>query len=204
MSDVDVLIPTWERPAALAVTLACLVGQSFRGVRVVVCEQSEGRDPFAFPEVLAVVRVLRLRGHGVELHRHLPRRGLAEHRQYLLDRVRPRFCLFLDDDVILEGDMLERLRATILEEGCGLVGCGLIGPSFADDVRPEQQGFEPWHGPVQPELVTPGSRVMAGAGGCGILPTGAYRQELPTTVPAREVDAPLVLPVLADAEAGAA
>lgn len=276
MSDIDVLIPTRDRPAALAVTLACLVGQTYRGFRVLVSDQSEERDPFARAELLAVVRVLRLRGQQVELHRHLPRRGLAEHRQFLLDQARSRFCLFLDDDVILEADMLERLRTAILAEGCGLVGCGLIGPSFADDVRPEQQAFEPWQGRVQPELVTPRSRawerrhlhraanllhaqrglaipagesvryrlawasgcvlydteclraaggfgfwrelpplhagedvlaqlrVMARDGGCGIMPTGAYHQELPTTVPVRDVDAPLVLPVVPDAEASAA
>jgi hypothetical protein len=39
-------------------------------------------------------------------------------------------------------------------------------------------------------------RVMATHGGCGIMPSGAYHQELPTTVPDREVNAPLVLPVV--------
>jgi hypothetical protein len=38
-------------------------------------------------------------------------------------------------------------------------------------------------------------RVMARRGGCGILPSGAYHQELPTTVRRRRVDAPRVLPV---------
>jgi hypothetical protein len=38
-------------------------------------------------------------------------------------------------------------------------------------------------------------RVMAAHGGCGVLPTGAYHQQLPTTVPDREHDAPYLLPV---------
>jgi hypothetical protein len=38
-------------------------------------------------------------------------------------------------------------------------------------------------------------RVMARYGGCGIIPSGAFHQELPTTVTAREVDAPHVLGV---------
>ena len=38
-------------------------------------------------------------------------------------------------------------------------------------------------------------RVMATHGGCGVLPTGAYHQQLPTTVPDRTTDAPYLLPV---------
>ena len=36
-------------------------------------------------------------------------------------------------------------------------------------------------------------RLMARSGGCGLIPSGAYHQELPTTVPVREADAPLLL-----------
>jgi glycosyltransferase involved in cell wall biosynthesis len=266
--SVDVLIPTRGRPYALAVTLASLIGQTYRGFRVIVSDQTEDRDTLRALEVLAVVRVLRVRGHEVELHRHVPPRGLAEHRQSLLDRVRAPYCLFLDDDVILAPDVLERLHATIVDEGCGLVACGLIGLSYEDDVRPQHQGFEAWEGPVEPELVTPATeawwrhrlhsaanllhaqrrldldpgeslryrlawaggcalfdtaalrdvggfsfwrelppvhagedvlaqlRVMAAHGGCGIMPSGAYHQELPTTVTDRRVDAPQVLPVV--------
>ncbi len=268
MAGLDVLIPTCRRPAALAVTLACLIGQSHRDFRVVVSDQTDEFDPFTSPELLAVVRILRLRGHEVQLHRHLPRRGLAEQRQFLLDQVSSPYCLFLDDDVVLEPDVLARLHETIVGEGCGLVGCGLIGPSYEDDVRPHQQAFEAWEGRVEPELITPDApawsrhhlhsaanllhvqrrldipagtwlryrlawvggcvmydseklrdvggynfwrevspdhagedvlaqlRVMERYGGCGIMPSGAYHQELRTTVVDRAVDAPHVLPVV--------
>jgi hypothetical protein len=36
-------------------------------------------------------------------------------------------------------------------------------------------------------------RVMARDGGCGLIPSGVYHQELPTTVVDRRVDAPKVL-----------
>ncbi|MND05479.1 hypothetical protein D3C83_262960 [compost metagenome] len=36
-------------------------------------------------------------------------------------------------------------------------------------------------------------RVMERYGGCGIIPSGAYHMELSTTLPRRDVDAPLVL-----------
>lgn len=264
---IDVLIPTRDRPSALAVELATLAAQVGTRLRVVVSDQTEGADPLRTAEVQAAVGVLRARGHCVELHRHLPRRGLAEHRQSLLQRVRAPHALFLDDDLILAPDLVARLHATLLEEGCGFVGCGLIGPSFLDDVRPDEQAVELWDGPVVPERIEPEGagwdrwrlhnaanlqhiaerlgltsadrvrykvawtggcvmydaealraaggfdfwrelppqhagedvlvqlRVMARRGGCGILPSGAYHQELPTSVPNRPVDAPRVLPV---------
>jgi hypothetical protein len=152
------------------------------------------------------------------------------------------------------------------------VGSALIGLSFIDDVRPDEQAIEFWDGPVQPEEVRPGSpaweryrlhnaanvlhvqerlelspdcprtykvawvggcvlynvarlravggfqfwrelpdshagedvlaqlRVMAAYGGCGILPSGAYHQELPTTVTDRRVDAPRFLDVRVSAD----
>ena len=36
-------------------------------------------------------------------------------------------------------------------------------------------------------------RVMERFGGCGLFPSGVYHQELPTTVPHRDADAPRVL-----------
>jgi GT2 family glycosyltransferase len=273
---VDVLIPTCDRPAALAVTLTSLIGQTHRSFRVVVSDQSEPQPGFEAPEPKASVRVLRARGHDVDLHHHLPRHGLAEQRDFLLGQATAPYALFIDDDVILEPDLLERMCRTIVDEGCGLVGAGLIGLSFVDDVRPGEQGFEPWDGPVEPELVTPGCRawarhalhnaanlhhvarrlrlppgsalpykvawvggcvlydtealrnaggfsfwrdlprahagedvlaqlrVIASHGGCGILPSGAYHLELPTTVADRGVDAPWVLAVAREADGASA
>jgi GT2 family glycosyltransferase len=260
--SVDVLVPTFGRPAALAVTLAALAAQTHRRLRVVVSSQ----DHAAFPdEVLAVAGILRAQGRVVELAHHLPRRGLAEHRQSLLDRSTAPYALFLDDDVVLEADLVARLVAAITRERCGFVGSALLGWSFVDDVRPEEQAIEIWDGRVEPERVEPGSRawqrhrlhsaanllhvarrldpprwpprlykvawvggcvlydtralrdaggfafwrelpeshagedvlaqlrVMAREGGAGLIPSGAWHLELPTTVRNRAVDAPLAL-----------
>ncbi len=264
MTRVDVLIPTYSRPAALAVTLAGLIGQTHRPLRVVVSDQSDPPVDAGHNELAAVLRVLELQGRPVEVLRHLPRRGMAEQRQFLLDQASARYALFLDDDVILEPDVIERMVDLIERERCGFVGSALIGPSFRDDVRPHQQAIELWEGPVRPEHVEPGDehwnrhllhnaanllhvqrrlarrgrprpyhvawvggcvlydvdklrscggfefwrqlppehagedvlaqlRVMDRYGGCGMLPSGAYHQELPTTVPDRTVDAPWAL-----------
>ena len=261
----DVLIPTYRRPAALAVTLCSLTAQTLPEFRVVVSDQTEEYDATAAGEVQAVVRLLRARGRPVELHRHLPRQGLAEQRAFLLDEARAPYALFLDDDVICEPSLLDRLLAVMQREGCGFVGAPLVGLSYLDDERPHEQAHERWDGPVLPEDVQPGSaawqrhrlhnaanpwhvaarlglrdddayvyrvawvggcvlydvaklravggfgfwrdlparhcgedvlaqlRVMRAYGGCGVLPSGAYHQELPTTVVDRTVDAPHAL-----------
>jgi glycosyltransferase involved in cell wall biosynthesis len=264
---VDVLLPTCNRPAALAVTLATLGAQAGGLLRIVVSDQSDADTPGAAeqPEVLAVLRYLRARGHEVETHRHLPRRGMAEQRDFLLAQATAPYCLFLDDDVILEPDLVERLYRAIVAQGCGFVGSALHGLSYRGQLRPHQELIEFWNGPVQPEVVRPEDlawdrhhlhsaanlfhlqcrlgltrrnerhyrvawiggcvmfdtarlrecggftfwpelpaghcgedvlaqlRVMERYGGCGLIPSGAYHMELPTTVSVREVDAPKVL-----------
>lgn len=59
-------------------------------------------------------------------------------------------------------------------------------------------GFDFWPGlPADHcgEDVLAQLKVMRRFGGCGIIPSGAYHMELPTTIPLREVDAPkLMLP----------
>jgi hypothetical protein len=59
-------------------------------------------------------------------------------------------------------------------------------------------GFDFWRNlPPQHcgEDVLAQQRVMARYGGCAILPSGAYHMELPTTITARAIDAPYVLPL---------
>jgi GT2 family glycosyltransferase len=269
MPVLDILIPTFNRAAALAVTLTGLCAQTRRapgGVpfRVVISDQSEVPVESS-GEVRAVLAVLRAQGHHVELLRHLPLRGLAEQRSFLLDHCCADHALFLDDDLLLEPWVIEQLTRTLERERCGFVGSAVIGLSHIHDVRAHEQRVEFWSGRVQPERVEPGSpawarhllhnaanvwhvqrslnlappaarvykvawvggcvlydaamlravggfgfwtelpqehcgedvlaqlRVMARFGGCGVLPSGAYHLELPTTVPNREVDAPLVL-----------
>lgn len=265
MSPVDILIPSCNRPTALSVTLTALVWQTHPALRIVVSDQGD-EDVFATcGELRHLLRLLRAHGREVEVHRHLPRRGLAEHRQFLLDQARAPHVLCLDDDIVLEPDLVQRLQRALVEAGCGFVGSAVLGLSFSEDVRPHQQAVSFWDGPVQPERIVPGGpewarhhlhsaanllhvqqrlqvtkdrprlyrvawiggcvmydaarlreaggfgfwqdlpadhcgedvlaqlRVMARHGGAGLMPSGAYHQEVPTTVPLREVDAPKVL-----------
>ena len=265
LATVDVLIPTNNRPAGLAVTLTSLCSQTFRDFRVVVSDQSDVFDVADLAETKAPLRVLQAHGHDVRMLKHLPRRGMAEQRQFLLDQVTAPYALFIDDDLILEPWLIQNMLAAIREEQIGFVGSAVIGLSFINDVRPHQQAIEFWEGPVEPETIVPDGygwerwmlhnaanmyhiqkrlelspynqrkykvawvgacamydtaklrevggygfwrelppehagedvlaqmRVMAKYGGCGIIPSGAYHMELPTTVVERKVDAPKVL-----------
>lgn len=263
--QLDVLVPTYCRPAALAVTLTSLIGQTLADFRVVISDQTEDSDPLTAGEVQAATRVLQAQGHPVEACKHLPRRGMAEQRQFLLEQATAPYALFIDDDVILEPWVLEQMLTAITRAGCGFIGSALIGLSYAGVVRPDEQGIEFCDIPVEPEEVRPGTpeweryrlhnaanlyhvqqrlglspetarlyrvawvggcvmydtsklrecggfefwrelppehagedvlaqlRVMARFGGAGVIPSGAYHQELPTTIPNRQIDAPQVL-----------
>ncbi|MGX5715788.1 glycosyltransferase [Arthrobacter sp. MAHUQ-56] len=155
---VDVLVPTCNRPAELAVTLAGLAGQAGPAFAVVISDQSAGQPAWEHPAAAAMVRVLEAQGRPVARLRHLPRRGLAEQRQFLLEQSTADQCLFLDDDVWLEPGALERLSQALAKLGCGFVGMAPQGLSFLEDPRPEETAtFAAWEGPVTPERVRPGS-----------------------------------------------
>jgi GT2 family glycosyltransferase len=252
---------------ALAITLASLAAQTIRQLRIVISDQTEELDTCQTPEIQAILRLIRFQGGQVEVHRHLPRRGMAEQRQFLLDQARAELALFLDDDVILEPDCVERLVETIEVQRCGFVGSALIGLKYLHVVRPAEEQIEFWDGPVVPELITDQVpaweryrlhsacnllhvqqqlgltratqrvyrvawvggcvvydvaklrdaggfsfwselpdvhagedvlaqlRVMARYGGCGLIPSGAFHQDLVTTIADRRVNAPQFLAV---------
>jgi GT2 family glycosyltransferase len=155
---VDVLVPTCNRPAELAVTLAGLAGQTDPAFAVVISDQSTGDPGWEHPAAAAMVRVLEAQGRPVTMLRHLPRRGLAEHRQFLLEQSTADQCLFLDDDVWLEPGALARLSGALDELACGFVGMAPQGLSYLNDRRPEQTAnFEAWEGQVSAERIRPGA-----------------------------------------------
>ena len=155
--SIDVLVPTFQRPAELATTLSGLAAQTGPDFAVVISDQ--GDSPAAdVPAVRAMVGVLRAQGRPVRIERHLPRRGLAEQRDFLLNLATAPQVLFLDDDVWLEPGTLARLAAALEEAGCGFVGAAVQGLSYLGDRRPQEwRPFELWDGPPSPELVAPGT-----------------------------------------------
>lgn len=156
MALVDILIPTYRRKTGLAITLTSLLGQSFTDFNVIVSDQSEDDNTYLDSiEISTLARALRWHGHEVKLLRHLPRRGMAEQRHFLLMQSSAPYVHFLDDDVLLDPPVLERMLRVIQAEGCGFVGCAATGLEYLDDVRPHQQGIELWEGPVTPEPFEP-------------------------------------------------
>lgn len=241
-------------------TLSSLCSQTFNDFSIVISDQSD--EPVEKDQaVLAVSRVLKHHGNDIKFVRNLPRQGMAQQRQCLLDHAFGRYGLFLDDDVLLEPWSLEVMVQTMKQQQCGLTGMFVIGLSFKGDRRPYQQKLEFWEEPVKPEKIRPGSseweraafhnaanvlhvaenlnlsphnrriykvawigacklynlkklrttggfhfwrelptdhvgedvlaqlQVLEEYGGCGILPSGAYHQELTTTIPVRKVNA---------------
>lgn len=260
-AELDVLIPTCDRPVELATTLAGLAAQD-HPFGVVVSDQSDARPSYDTPPARTMLRALEAAGHPVRAARHLPRRGLAEHRAALTACSGARYLLFCDDDVWLEPGAVARLHTAITELGCGFVGAAVAALSYARDVREDElASFERWETPPVPERIEKGSlawdrwmlhnaanpwhlarrhvrpgepyvaykiawvggcalydrqaldavggfgfwrdlparhcgedvlvqhRIMARFGGAGILPSGAYHLESPTTVPDRTVNA---------------
>lgn len=264
-TTVDVLVPTCDRACALAVTLTALSAQTYPRMRIIVSDQSDGESAFERAEVKALLRYLKALGREVQTWRNLPRLGMAQQRAFLLSKASAPYCLFLDDDVLIESDLVERLHRSITEQQCGFVGSALHGLSYLDQERPAQQYIEFWESAVEPELVEPQGaawarhhlhsaanlfhvqsrlglsraatrhyrvawiggcvlfdtgklravggfdfwpelppehcgedvlaqlRVMERFGGCGMIPSGAYHMELPTTISVRKVDAPMLL-----------
>jgi GT2 family glycosyltransferase len=157
-AELDVLIPTAGRVSELATTLAGLAAQETPSFRVVLSDQSSDARGTRDPSVRAMLRVLEAQGRRVEVLRHPERRGLAEHRQFLLDHATAPAVLFLDDDVWLEPGTIDRMADALHRLGCGFVGSAVQGLSYLADRRPaEQAPFERWEGPVVPEVIRRGS-----------------------------------------------
>lgn len=157
MATVDVLLPTYNRLPSLIFTLSGVAGQTLTDLRVIVSDQSEAGPTGDHPVVRSLERIIRARGGDFEYHHRVPSRGITEQRAFLLDRASAPCVLYLDDDVFMEPDVVERLHKTIVEERCGFVGAFPTGLSFLHDVRPQQQVIEFWEGPVRPESIDPES-----------------------------------------------
>jgi hypothetical protein len=151
---ITVLIPSYNRPATLAVTLTGLCFQRCQDFTVVISDQSD-TPVYQDSSVQTAIRLLEKKGHPVQQRVSLPRRGLAHQRQFLLDAVASPYCLYLDDDVLLEPFVVGNMLYALEEERIGFVGQALIGLSYRNDYRPHEQVIELWEGPVEPELVTP-------------------------------------------------
>ena len=265
--NIDILIPTYKRIKALAVTLTSLYYQSETSFDIVIADQSEDDLLLEDQSIQTIKRLLELKGHAVTILKNLPPKGMAQQRDFLLEHSSAKFCLFLDDDLVLDTYVVKNMRETLEKKSIGFVGCAVIGLSYKNDVRPHQQEIEFWQGDITPETIVPKSnqweryrvhnaaniyhveqkfsvtpenpipykvawvggcvmydseklrdvggfsfwkelpdkhcgedvlaqlRVMKKYGGCGIIPSGVYHQELETTVPERKVNAPEYLEI---------
>src|SRR5690242_18452129 len=133
MKKVTILIPTYDRPGALAALLTSLCFQTFQGFDIVIADQAPNNDLPENASLATVVRLLATRGCEVQLLRNIPPQGMAQQRQFLLDHSHSPYSLFLDDDLILEPYVTALLLHTMEEEGCGFAGCAPIGLSYREE-----------------------------------------------------------------------
>lgn len=259
---IDILIPTINRKTALSITLTSLCFQTLRRFRIIISDQSKDEYTLDNPEIKAVIRVLKFKGHYVKMYRNLPLKGIAQQRQFLLNKSKTKFVTFIDDDLILEPFVVEGMLKAIKKYKCGFVGRAVIGLSYIKDKRPDEQKIEFWENNIFPEKVIPGDRewfrhklhnaanllhieqklritfdnqkaykvawvggcvmydseklkaiggfnfwnklpkehcgedamsqllLMEKYGGCGLIPSGVYHQELTTTVLNRKINIP--------------
>ncbi len=155
-TSVDILLPTYNRLPSLIMCLSGVAGQTCPNYRLIVSDQSD--EPAQENLVVqSLIRIIEAHGGTVEWHYRVPSKGIAEQRDFLLNRATAKYVLYLDDDVWMEPQVLETLVKTIQEQGCGFVGAFPNGLSYRDDFRPHQQHIEFWDGPVTPESITPDS-----------------------------------------------
>lgn len=262
MPTVNILIPTFNRPEALAATLTSLAHQQFQDFDIIISNQGDAMELTHDAALQTAVRLLEQHDTKVSLIDNLPVRGMAHQRQFLLDHATASYCMFLDDDVLLEPYVVGNLLRVLKEQGCGFTGNAVISLEHQDDHHPEQQHIEFWEDKVQPETIVPDSpewnryvlhdaantlhvqqkydidpehpraykiawvgacvlfdrqklldsggfsfwkelpekhvgedilaelRVMQKFGGCGVLPSGAYHQQVASTITDRKVNAP--------------
>jgi glycosyltransferase involved in cell wall biosynthesis len=265
--DIHVLIPTFKRLKALAVTLTSLCFQQEVSFEVVISDQSLDDSIYGDKTIQAVINLLELHRHPVSILKNFPQKGMAQQRQFLLEQSDSPYSLFLDDDIILEPYVLKNMKRTLQKFQCGFVGSALTGLSYKNDFRPHQQVIEFWENQIEPETIVPGDslwqryklhnaanilhvqekygctpdnpkvykvawvggcvmydtgklldcggfefwkelpeqhcgedvlaqlRVLKRFGGCGILPSGAYHQEVETSINDRKINAPEFLKI---------
>lgn len=267
LNDIHILIPTYKRLKALAVTLTSLYYQTETSFNIVISDQSPEDELSNDNSIQTIKRLLENHVNKVTILRNLPPKGMAQQRQFLLEQSTSPYSLFLDDDLILDAYVVKNMKQILQTKNIGFVGCAVIGLSYQNDVRPHQQDIEFWEGDITPETILPNSaqweryrlhnaanpyhvekkinatsdkpipykvawvggcvmydteklhdvggfsfwkdlpeqhcgedvlaqlRVMKKYGGCGIIPSGVYHQELETTVHDRKVNAPEFLEI---------
>jgi GT2 family glycosyltransferase len=156
MPRVDVLLPTYNRLESLILTLSGLAIQTLSDFRLIVADQSD--QPAAnHPVIQAVLGTIEVRAGRVEWHTRRQVHGIAEQREFLLSQATADYILYLDDDVLMESWVLERLVGVLDRQRCGFVGAFPMQTRYRDDLRPDQQRLDLWEGPVRPEAVSPDS-----------------------------------------------
>src|SRR3954462_7912964 len=157
IKSINILIPTYNRLEALAITLTSLYYQSEKSFDIIIADQSPNDHLEKNHSIQTIIRLFEVQGNRVTILKNLPRRGMAQQRQFLLEHSQAHYSVFLDDDVILEPYVIKNMLQVLQKYNCGFSGCAVIGLSYRNDWRAHQQGIEFWEDIVTPEYILPGS-----------------------------------------------
>src|SRR4051812_49226494 len=98
IKNIEVLIPTYNRLQALSVTLTSLYYQKEKSFDITISDQSSNDEIWTNDTVQTIIRLLQTNGHEVKIFKNLPRKGMAQQREFLLSKSEARYSIFLDDD----------------------------------------------------------------------------------------------------------
>jgi GT2 family glycosyltransferase len=148
----SVVIPTKDRPALLADTLASIAASEPAPGEVIVVDASSGDSS------RAVVEAARQARPEIAFRHLAGTRGACRQRNRALEEVRGEIVAFLDDDVLLERDSLARLLEPF-EDPAVAGACGKV-------VEPSPRRIPLKHSPLR--------RLLPGAGRQGTLTRFGY------------------------------
>jgi len=113
---ISVLIPTLNRPHDLGIAVKTLLAQTRLPQELIIMDQSPSDESERLVQALFDERRSEASGFELRYTRDPSIRSLAIARNMLLDQIRCSIFLFLDDDVELEPDFVERLLEGYAED----------------------------------------------------------------------------------------
>jgi glycosyltransferase involved in cell wall biosynthesis len=141
---VTVGIPTYNRPAGLDRTLACITGQTYRNLEILVSDNCS-----TTPETEVVARAWQRRDPRIVYHRQPENIGLEANFKYLLDKAQGEFFFWAADDDGWTPDFVAEGMAAIGDAGSVMTGMryavrdrGLLRWKPPVRVSPDKSCFE--------------------------------------------------------------
>lgn len=165
MAEVDVLIPTFNRPDRLRLAVDSILKQTFQDFRIIIWDDASEGPPPDLPE-----------DPRIEYHRSPVNLGVASSRNSLFDLVQSPYACFLDDDDTAHPERLEKQLTHLKASGCDIALCWIRW------VNPQGQTIQygKSKGRTRPECFrwSPQDGFISGGGGGMNFATAFFKKEI--------------------------